>query len=95
MVTRSSHEIKILLLPGRKTMTNLDRELKKQRYHFVNKDPYSQSYGFLVGFPGGSVVKNPPASAGSLPGLGRFPGGGNGNSHHYSCLKNPMDRGAW
>ena len=41
-----SHEIKIRLLLGRKAMTNLDRVLKKQRYHFVNKHPYSQSYGF-------------------------------------------------
>ena len=42
-----------------------------------------------------------PANAGdirdlsSTPGLGRFPGGGNGNPHHYSCLENPMDRGPW
>ena len=47
------------------------------------------------------VVKNPPANAGdtrdagSIPGLGRPPGGGNGNPLQYSCLKNPMDRGAW
>ena len=46
------------------------------------------------------MVKNPPASAGdkeagSIPGLGRFPGGGHGNSLQYSCLENPMDRGAW
>ena len=47
------------------------------------------------------VVKNLPASAGDIrdvrwiPGLGRFPGGGNGNSLQYSCLENPMDRGAW
>ena len=50
------------------------------------------------GFPGGSVVKNLPANtgdAGLIPGLGRSPGGGNGNPHQYSCLKNPMDRGAW
>ena len=33
--------------------------------------------------------------AGSTPGLGRSPGGGNGNPLHYSCLENPMDRGAW
>ena len=45
------------------------------------------------GFPGGSVVKNPPANAGdtgdsgSIPGLGRSPGGGNGNSLQYSCLE--------
>ena len=33
--------------------------------------------------------------AGSVPGLGRSPGGGNGNPLQYSCLENPMDRGAW
>ena len=44
------------------------------------------------------VVKNPPASAGdtgSIPGLGRYPGGGHGNPLQYSCLENPMDRRAW
>ena len=49
-------------------------------------------------FPGGSVVKNPPANAvdmGLIPGWGRFPGGGNGNPLQYSCWDNPMDRGAW
>ena len=51
-----------------------------------------------MGFPGGSVVKNSPASAGdtgSIPGLRRSPGEGNGNPLQYSCLENPMDRGAW
>ena len=46
-------------------------------------------------FPGGSVVKNPPAKAGdvdSIPGLGRSPGEGNGNPLQYSCLENPLDR---
>ena len=49
------------------------------------------------GFPGGSVVKNLPASAGdtgSIPGLGRSPGGENGNPLLYSCQENPMDGGA-
>ena len=47
------------------------------------------------------VVKNPPAVAGdirdvgSVPGLERSPGEGNGNPFQYSCLGNPMDRGAW
>jgi len=47
------------------------------------------------------VVKNPPANAedlkdeGSIPRWGRSPGGGHGNPLQYSCLKNPMDRGAW
>ena len=50
------------------------------------------------GFPGGSVEKNPPANAGdvgSTPGSGRSPGEGHGNPLQYSCLGNPMDRGAW
>ena len=52
-----------------------------------------------VGFPGGLVVKNPPANAGdirymhSIPGSGRSPGGGHGNPIQYSCLENPIDRG--
>ena len=50
------------------------------------------------GFPGGSVVKNPPVNAGdasSIPGWERSPGEGNGNPLHYSCLGNAMDREAW
>ena len=50
-----------------------------------------------MGFPSGSVVKNPPANAGDvglISGLGRSPGEGNGKPLQYSCLENPMDRGA-
>ena len=56
------------------------------------------------GFPGGSVGKESTCKAGEagaardlglIPGLGRSPGGGNGNPLQYSCLGNPMDRGAW
>ena len=50
------------------------------------------------GFPGGSVVKNPPVNAGdvgSIPGSGRPPGEGNGNPLQYSWSGDPMDRGAW
>ena len=53
---------------------------------------------YVMGFPGGSVVKNPPANAedlSSILGLGRSPGKGNGNPLRYSCLGNPMDREAW
>ena len=66
------------------------------------------THGFSVcvcvhtyGFPGSSVVKNPPANAGasrdagSIPGWGLSPGGGNGNPLQYACQDNPMDRGAW
>ena len=51
----------------------------------------------LSGPPGGLAVKNPPANAedtGSIPRWGRSPGEGNGNPLQYSCLENPMDRGA-
>ena len=47
------------------------------------------------------VIKNPPANAGNIrdlgliSGSGRCPGVGNGNPLQYSCLENPMDRGAW
>ena len=47
------------------------------------------------------MIKNLPANAGnigdegSIPGLGRSPGGGHGNPPHYSCLENPMDGGIW
>ena len=51
-----------------------------------------------LGFPGGSDGKESACNAGNLgliPGLGRSPGGGHGNPLQYSCLENPMDRGAW
>ena len=54
----------------------------------------SQVWGFL----GDSVLKNPPANAGhvgSIPGLERYPGEGNGNSLQYCCLGNPIYREAW
>ena len=50
-----------------------------------------------MGFPGGSDGKESAWNAGdlnSIPGLGRSPGEGNGNPFQYSCLENPMDRGA-
>ena len=66
----------------------------------------TDSVSHILGFPGdkesctaSAVVKNPQANAedagdlGSIPGLGRSPGVGNGYPLQYSCLKNPMDRG--
>ena len=63
----------------------------------------SEPWGWwkLACFPGGSVVKNPPANAGGakdvslIPGSGRSPGVGNGTPLQYSCLGNSMGRGAW
>ena len=62
--------------------TNIVWSLWKTAWHYV-------------GFPGGSVVKNPPANAGdvdSIPELGRSPGEGNGNPLQHSCPGNPMAR---
>ena len=56
---------------------------------------------FKVSFPGGAVIKKQPANSGdardsgSIPGLGRCLGVGNGNLPQYSCLENSMVRGAW
>ena len=58
---------------------------------FANKIIYT----IFLGFPSGSVVKNPPANAGDvglIPGSGRSSGEGSGNPLQYSCLGNPMDR---
>ena len=62
---------------------------------------YPTSDTFLFGLLGGASIKNPPTStgdirdAGSIPGSGRSLEGGHGNPLQYSCLGNPMDRGAW
>ena len=53
---------------------------------------YSKQIKMVWGFPGGSVVRNPPANAGDV---GSIPGGGRGIPLQYSCLENSMDRGAW
>ena len=68
--------------------------LRTERYLRELHHWYQKERGFL----GGSVVKNLPANTGdmgSIPGLGRSPGKGNGNSLQYSCLGNAMDRGTW
>ena len=53
---------------------------------------------YQLSYLGSPVVKNPPTNVrneGSIPGLGRSPGEGNGNLLQYFCLENPTDRGAW
>ena len=62
---------------------------------------YKGPVSTFMGFQDGAVVKKLPANAddardmGSIPRLGRSPGEGNDNPLQYSCLGNPMDRGAW
>jgi len=61
------------------------------------RDPFVQIHRIHKGFPGGSDGKESACHAGdpdSIPGLGRSPGEGNGNSFQYSCLENSMDGGA-
>ena len=67
----------------------------------VFQDSKADVYLSYWGFPGSTVVKNPPANAGdtgevgSIPGMGRSPGEGNGNPLQCSCFENPRDGGAW
>ena len=78
-------------------------KVKKEKTSIPEAPTTSQSFmdGPMfgpLGIPGDSVVKNPPAKArdvGSIPELGRSPGEGNDKLLQYSCLKNPLDRGAW
>ena len=76
-------------------------KIKCRTYSIFLKTDLNQSPRIQQGFLVGSVVKNLSANSGDLgdmglsPRLGRFPGGGNGNSLKYFCLENPMDRGAW
>ena len=67
-------------------------------YTYVSLLAYMCMFIINVGFPGGSEVKASACNVGdpgSIPGLGRSPGEGNGNPLHYSCLVNPMDVEAW
>ena len=64
----------------------------------MGRKPKREGVYVYMGFPGGSVVKNLPVNSGDIgliPGLGRSPGGGNGNPLQCSYLENPMGRGAW
>ena len=75
-------------------------ELSKVDLMLASKHIKAKLMSFM-GFPGDTVIKNPPANAedirdtGLIPGVGRFPGDGNGNPLQYSCLENSMDKVAW
>ena len=73
-------------------INSLETRIEKMQERF-NKDLEE-----IKGFPGGSEVKASASNTGdlgSIPGLGRSPGEGNGNPLQYSGLENPMDGGAW
>ena len=87
----SNHHPKIRLVF---TFLNVFGEEAKEEWYVMICANYMK-------YTGGPVVKNPPANAGdtrdmgSIPGSGRSPEEGNGNPPQHSCLKNPMNRGAW
>ena len=89
-----------------KWLSSSSRDIHNKMFYFHNRRILECSTRFhnvfrLITTKVALVVKSPSASAGdvrnmgSIPGLGRFPGGGHSNPLHYSCLENPMDRGAW
>ena len=81
----------------------LQEDLSENSFHYPSTSPNINAslLRSMRGFPCGSVVENLPANAGDTrdtaltPGLGRFPGERNAHPLQYSCLENPMDRGAW
>ena len=84
-----------------KTEVSFECQIEINRVRALICSQKNRHYTNTRGFPGDSVVKNLPANVGdtgdwgSIPGSGRPPEEGNGNSLQYSCLGNPMDRGAW
>ena len=88
-------------LPGRPWHLSFSTSLKKYLISFFTREAKSISNFTFYYHGGNSVVKNTPANVGdtgdvgSIPGWERSPGGGSGNPLQYSCLENPMDRGAW
>ena len=84
---------------------NMDAQVSVQgsvftTFKYIPRSGIAESYGHSR-LPRWQSGKNPPANVGdaedmgSVPGLGRSPGGGNGNPLQYSCLENSMGRGAW
>ena len=68
------------------------------KYKYLDFTKFFMHFPFDGKFPDSSVSRESACNGehlGSIPGLGRFPGEGNGNPLWYSCLENPMDRVAW
>ena len=82
-----------------KCLENFKALLRHEAFcHVITLGKIDLVYNWCLGFPGGTVIKNPPANAGdmgSIPGSGRSPEEGNGDPLQYSCLGNPLDRRAW
>ena len=83
------------------TQDNENTNSKRYMHTNIHSRTIYNTQDMEEGFPSGLVVKNQPTNAGDtgnvglIPESGRSPGGENGNPFQCSCLKNPMDRGAW
>ena len=81
-----------------KCLENFKALLRHEAFcHVITLGKIDLVYNWCLGFPGGTVINNPPANAGdmgSVPGSGRSPGERNSYLLQYSCLENSMDRGA-
>ena len=93
---RSGHRLEASELPG----WSPDGLLLPLFNHFVGEPVFMWLHVCINSFPGGSDSEESTCNEGdrrlgSIPGLGRSPGEGNGNPLQYSSLENPMGRGAW
>ena len=82
-----------MISPGKQKQCNIVITQYQHKHYMIIQNVTRASQVVLV-------VKNPGNAGdvrdvGSIPGLGRFPGGSHSNLHQYSCLENPRDRGAW
>ena len=108
LMAESEEELRSLLMKVKEESEKVGLKLNIQKTKIMASGPITSweidgetveaVVDFILGFPGGSEVKASASNAGdlgSIPGLGRSPGEGNGNPLQYSCLENPMDGGAW
>ena len=98
LTQRSSLQVDFLPLSHLGSHSKLDQFIQSKNCKCSKKKKLLPGPYTTWGFPGSSVGKESACSSGdlgSISGSGRSPGEGNGNPLQYSCLENPMDRGAW
>ena len=84
------------LLPfsGYRSSSSLHIARKKKKKHVLLSGPYKVGLPWWLSSEESACTVGASGDTGLIPGLGRSPGGGHGSSLQYSCLENPMDRGA-
>ena len=86
------------LISGSSAFSKTSLNIRKFTVHILLKPGLKNFENYFTSFPSGAEVKAPACNVGdlgSIPGSGRSPGEENGNPLLYSCLENPVDRGAW